>query len=510
MARRHLVSVFFVVAMGGLMAWAFAGAAQRQASDDEQLFQQYDRFIEILRIVQKQYVHEVDTKKMFSDAIRGMLAGLDPFSDYIPEEDMDEFNKMTRGKFGGIGIQIGMRRGMLVVISPLEDTPAFREGVLAGDVILEIEGKTTDGVTLNEAVKILTGDPGTRVTIKVRHLTGEFADITITRAIIEVQTVKGLKRDADDRWVWMLDPEKKIGYIRVSSFVDSTVAELRAALEGLLADGMKSLVLDLRFNPGGQLRIALDMCDLFLDKGVIVQTRGRTSPHWEATATAEGSLPYFPLVVLINPFSASASEIVAGALQDHNRAIIVGDRTFGKGSVQNVIPLEGEQAALKLTTSKYYLPNGRNIHREEDMTDADEWGVIPDILVPVKPEEYVGVVRARQEADILHNGEPRKTEAGTVEPTETPAPETPPAPPAPESPTKTPALESPPAPPAPESPPAPGEEGFEEELDLEAPGAVPPAPEAPAAQPFTDRQLERALDVLRSMGVIERYLKKAA
>ena len=493
MARRHLVSVFFLVAMGGLLAWAFAGAAQRQASDEEQLFQQYDRFIEILRIVQKQYVHEVDTKKMFSDAIRGMLGGLDPFSDYIPEEDMDEFNKATRGKFGGIGIQIGMRRGMLTVISPLEDTPAFRAGVLAGDVILEIDGKTADGVSLNEAVKILTGEPGTRVTIKVRHLTGEFADIPITRAIIEVHTVKGLRRDADDHWVWMLDPEKKIGYVRVSSFVDSTVAELRAALEGLLADGMKSLVLDLRFNPGGQLRIALDMCDLFLDKGVIVQTRGRTSPHWEATATAEGTLPYFPLVVLVNPFSASASEIVAGALQDHNRAIIVGDRTFGKGSVQNVIPLEGEQSALKLTTSKYYLPNGRNIHREEDMTDDDQWGVIPDILVPVKPEEYVGVVRVRQEADILHNGQEGK---GGAAPAEEPA--------------AAPAPEAQPVPPAIESPSDPGAEGLEEEPDSEAPGAVPPAPEAPAAQPFTDRQLERALDVLRSMGVIERYLKKAA
>jgi len=488
MGRRQLIGMFAVVATGGLLAWAFAGAAQRQASEDEQLFEQYDRFIEIVRIVQKQYVHDVDTKQMFNDAIRGMLAGLDPFSDYVPEEEMDEFNKATRGKFGGIGIQIGMRRGMLTVISPLEDTPAFRSGVLAGDVILEIDGKPTDGVTLNEAVKILTGDPGTHVTIKVRHLTGDVADIPLTRAIIEVQTVKGLRRGADDRWVWMLDPEKKIGYVRVSSFVDTTAAELRTALEGLLADGMKSLVLDLRFNPGGQLRVALDMGDLFLDHGVIVQTRGRTAPHWEATATAEGTLPYFPMVVLVNPFSASASEIVAGALQDHNRAIIVGERTFGKGSVQNVIPLEGEQAALKLTTSKYYLPNGRNIHRDEDMADADEWGVMPDILVPVKPEEYVDVVRARQESDILHNGQPKKGEAA---PAEEPAAE-------------------PSAAPAPESAPAPGAEGLEEELELEGPAAVPAAPPAAAAQPPADRQLERALDVLRSMDVIERYLKKAA
>jgi carboxyl-terminal processing protease len=279
--------------------------------------------------------------------------------------------------------------------------------------------------------------------------------------------------------------------------VDNSSDELRAVLEKLVADGMKGLVLDLRFNPGGQLRVAVDVCDLFISEGVIVQTKGRTVPPLEAIAKKEGTLPYFPMVVLVNPFSASASEIVAGCLQDHNRAIIVGERTFGKGSVQNLIPLEGDKAMLKLTTSKYYLPKGRNIHREEDMTDKDEWGVVPDILVPVKPEEYVAVVRARLESDIIRNGKGGAGKEGAAPESAVPAPES--APPAPES-----------APLAPERPPAPGSEGLEEELLPPVPGAAPAAPQAaPAAAP-TDRQLERALDLLRSMDVIEKYLKKAA
>jgi carboxyl-terminal processing protease len=483
MARKHLMGLVSVLVVGGLLAWAFAGAVPDKSADDR-IFGEYDRFIEILRVVQKQYVRDVDAHEMFKSAIRGMLSGLDPFSDYIPEEEADEFNKMTRGKFGGIGIQIGMTRGMLTVISPLEDSPAFEAGVLAGDIIVEINGKTADGITLNEAVKILTGEPGTQVKIKVRHLTGEMADVTITRAIIEVHSVKGVRRDDQGRWVWMLDPEKKIAYVRLTGFVDNSADELRKVLEEIVADGIKGLVLDLRFNPGGQLRVAVDVCDMFIDEGVIVQTKGRTVSPWEAIATKDGTLPYFPMVVLANPFSASASEIVAGCLQDHNRAIIVGERTFGKGSVQNLIPLEGDKAVLKLTTNKYYLPNGRNIHREEDMTDADEWGVMPDILVPVKPEEYVAVVRARQEADIIHNGNGGAGREGPA---------------------------SKPAPPAPEAPPAPGVEGPEEELPPPAPGAEPAAPQAaPAGTVTVDHQLERALDVLRSMDVVEKYLKKAA
>ena len=483
MTRGKVIGLVLGLVAGGLLAWVFDAAAEQEVGGEE-LIEQYDRFIEIVRIVQKQYVRDVDPKKMFKDAINGMLGGLDPFSTYVPEDEIDEFNKMTHGKFGGIGIQIGMRRGMLTVISPLEDTPAYRAGILAGDVILAIEGKSTDGITLNDAVKVLTGKPGTKVTITVRHLTGETEDITITRAMIEVRTVKGFRRGEDEQWVWMLEADKKIGYVRVSGFVDNTVEELRGALEAMLEDGLKALVLDLRFNPGGQLPVALKMSDLFLDEGVIVQTRGRITPHWEATATKEGTLPYFPMVVLVNQFSASASEIVAGALQDHSRAIILGERTFGKGSVQNVIPLEGERAALKLTTSKYYTPSGRNIQHDEEMTDEDEWGVMPDIVVPVDAKEYVRVVRARQEAEIIHDNEGDGADE------------------------KEPAAEEP--------QPGAGEDEQEdeppvEEMEPPAPEAVPPERETREVDPLAgDRQLQRALDVLRSMEVIENYLKKAA
>ncbi len=477
MLRRNLVGLLLILATGGLLVWAFDAAAEQESADAE-MFEEYDRFIEIVRLVQKQYVRDVDTPKLFEDAIKGMLGGLDPFSNYIPPEQLDEFNKATRGRFGGIGIQIGMRKGLLTVISPLEGTPAYQAGILAGDVIVEIEGKSTDGLTLNDAVKVLTGDPETKVTMTVRHMTGETKEVTITRAIIEVKTVKGFNRDEDGHWIWMIDPEKKIGYVRVTGFVDNTVDDLKLALDELRAEDMKALILDLRFNPGGQLKSAIEMVDLFVKKGIVVQTKGRTTPYWEATATEAGTLPVFPMVVMINPFSASASEIVSGALQDHNRAIVVGERSFGKGSVQNVIPLEGDESALKLTTSKYYMPSGRNIHREEDMTDEEEWGVVPDIVVPMEPEDYVAIIRARQAADVIHgNGDSDEEGGGAAPDGDGTIDED-----------------------APEGSPGPAEpEGTEGEDPTEA--------EAPAPDSKTvDRQLERALEILRTLEVIEKYL----
>jgi len=489
MIRRHALAVLLVLVMGGWLVWAF-GASTPKPTDNEALFREADRFIEILRLVQKQYVDEVETKDLFRDAIDGMLGGLDPFSNFIPAEELDEFNKATRGKFGGIGIQIGMRRGLLTVISPLEGTPAYEAGVLAGDMIIEIDGKSTDGIRLDDAVKTLTGEAGTKVTITVRHVTGGVEKITITRAMIEVPTVKGLRRDENNEWVYMVDEEKKIGYVRVASFVENSVPDLRAAVEQMQKDGMKALILDLRFDPGGILKTAVEMTDLFLDEGVIVKTKGRTTPYWEATATKEGTLPYFPMVVLVNQYSASASEIVSGALQDHHRAILIGERTFGKGSVQNVIPLKGENAALKLTTSKYYLPSGRCIHREQDMTEDDEWGVVPDIVVSMTPEQYVALIRARREGEIIQNngrgdekGE-QPPDAGEGAPNRPEKPDTPKA--EPEA-------------PSPESVP-------------ETPGATPGAEgkdAAKEAEPFVDTQLQRALDVLRSIEVIEKYLKAA-
>jgi carboxyl-terminal processing protease len=335
-------------------------------------------------------------------------------------------------------------------------------------------------------------------------MTGEMEEITITRALIEVHSIKGLKRDDKDQWVYWIDPDKKIAYIRITTFTEASAADLRKALEPLVKDGMKGLVLDLRFNPGGILKTAVEVCDMFIDKGVIVSTRGRTAPNWEATATRDGTLPFFPMVILINPFSASASEIVSGCLQDHHRAIILGERSFGKGSVQNVIYLEGEKAALKLTTSKYYMPSGRSIHRDEDMKETDEWGVMPDIAVPMTPEDYIGILRARMDAEVIHRGvndakpdgaKPDASKAGPAKPDAT-KPDKPKAD-APKA--DKPKAEAPkPDKPRPEGPAMP---------DLEE-GAPGDAAAAKPAKPGEDKQLQRAIDVLRSMDVIEKYLKK--
>jgi len=495
MARRNLLGLILVVVTGALLVWAFEAAAEQEAADAK-LYDQFNRFIEIVRLVQSKYVREVDTKKMFEHAINGMLGGLDPFSNYIPESELAEFNKNTRGKFGGIGIQIGMRRGFLTVISPLEDTPAYKAGVLAGDLIAEIDGKSTESIrNTEEAVKILTGDPGTKVRLKVRHMTGELEEFTVTRAMIEVHSIKGIKRDDKDQWVYWIDPDKKIAYVRITTFTEASAGDLRKALEPLVKDGMKGLVLDLRFNPGGILKTAVEVCDMFIDKGVIVSTKGRTTPsYWEATATKEGTLPFFPMVVLINPFSASASEIVSGCLQDHHRAIIMGERSFGKGSVQNVIPLEGEKAALKLTTSKYYMPSGRSIHRDEDMTEKDEWGVMPDIVVPMTPEDYIGILRVRMDAEVIHRGVNGATpEAPKPDATKSDKPKA-----------DTPKADKPKAE-APKidklRPEGPTMPSLEEGVPGDAAAAKP-------AKPGEDKQLLRAVDVLRSMDVLEKYLKK--
>jgi carboxyl-terminal processing protease len=498
MLRRNLGNIVLVLIMAGLLAWTFKATAE-QDSKDVKMFQESERFVEVLRLVQKQYVRDVDTKKLFQDAINGMLSGLDPFSNYIPEEELTEFNKNIHGKFGGIGIQIGMRNGILTVISPLEGTPAYRAGVMAGDLILEIEGKSTEKLRLDEAVKILTGDPGTKVRLKVRHMTGDNAEVTITREIIEVHTVKGVKRDDKNEWIYMIDPDKKIGYIRLTSFVENSTPDLRKAMDQLEKEGVKALVLDLRFNPGGILQTAIEVCDMFIDKGIIVQTKGRVTPYWAASATNEGKYPYMPMVVLVNQFSASASEIVSGCLQDHHRAIIIGERSFGKGSVQNVIPLEGEKAALKLTTSKYYLPSGRSIHRDEDMTEKDEWGVMPDIAVPMTPEEYVSMIRQRQESEIMKagNGEsksPAKSDAPKSDAPKSDAPKSDtPKSDAPKS--GAPKSKAEPKTDSPRLDPATGE--IDEETG---------APAAKVAKPAEDRQLQRALDVLRSIEIIDKYI----
>jgi carboxyl-terminal processing protease len=312
----------------------------------------------------------------FADAAFGEL---DPFTSMIWPNDVEEFNKNTQGEFSGVGIQIQTDDdGSLKVVSPLEDSPGYKAGIKAGDIISKINGKNAKGISLNQAVKNITGKSGTQVTLTIRSTDGGVKEHTITRQTIKVASVKGWSHRPGGGWDYFIDPNNKIGYLRLTQFTKLTTDELEKALTEMLAQGMKGVILDLRYNPGGLLGTATEVCDKFLSDGIIVSTKAdRETPNLPKEERAKpdaDDIKDLPMVVLINQYSASASEIVSGAMKDHHRALIVGERTFGKGSVQMLFPLSARTAYLKLTTHHYYLPSGKCIHREENST---EWGVDP-------------------------------------------------------------------------------------------------------------------------------------
>jgi carboxyl-terminal processing protease len=315
--------------------------------------------------IKNDYVEEIDDKTILTNAIKGMLSGLDPHSTYLDDESYSDLKEGTSGEFGGLGMEVGMEDGFIKVISPIDDTPAERAGIKSGDLIVRIEEKSTRGLELNEAVKLMRGKPGSKITISImRENIDKPLDITIKRAIIKVSSVKSKLI------------EKNYGYLRVSSFQSRTAKQLTKQLKQLVSENkkqkLKGLVLDLRNNPGGILKGAIDVSNAFLNKGLIVYTNGRAKDsELKFSASAGDILDGAPIVVLVNNGSASASEIVAGALQDHKRAIIMGSQTFGKGSVQSVLPMS-EKTAIKLTTARYYTPSGVSIQAE---------GITPDIRV---------------------------------------------------------------------------------------------------------------------------------
>jgi len=337
--------------------------------------------------IRRSYVDgdKVAYRDLVHSALRGMLQSLDEHSQFMNEADFEDMKEDTSARFGGLGITIGLRDGVLTVIAPIEGTPAFRAGILPGDKIVEIEDETTDGVNVSEAVKKMRGEPGTKVTIRIaRPKTGEMKKIEIVRAIITVPMVKDAKMLGDG-----------VGYVRVVQFSEPTAGKLDEALRQLEGEGMRALVLDLRNNPGGLLRSAVDVCEAFLPRGeLIVYTQGREENDRQTHVTAApGRYRDLPMAVLVNAGSASASEIVAGCLQDHRRAVLVGEKTFGKGSVQTVIPLD-EGAAVRLTTAKYYTPSRRVIH---------EFGIEPDVVVPMSVETWQEILR-RQAGDPGEGG----------------------------------------------------------------------------------------------------------
>src|SRR5918992_4165713 len=350
MVRKH--GKPFLLLIVGMAMGVFLSAhwVPNVAAVGRQDYESLESFSNILAIVRKNYVEEVETKNLVNGAINGMLHSLDPHSAYLTPDLYKELQMDTQGRFGGLGIEITVKNGVLTVVSPIEDTPAFKAGIKPGDMIFKIEDEFTKDMTLVDAVKKMRGPKGTKVRISVkREGVPELIDYTLERDTIRVQSVRS--RVLDEGYV----------YVRLAQFQERSDRDLQRALEKLAGEksGLKGLVLDLRNNPGGLLTQAVRVSDIFLDSGLIVYTDGRIeSQKQKFFAQKDSSSMDFPLVVLVNGGSASASEIVAGALQDHKRAVVLGTKTFGKGSVQTILPLD-DNSALRLTTARYFTPNGR-------------------------------------------------------------------------------------------------------------------------------------------------------
>lgn len=367
MNKKFVLFIVVVSFIGGLainhigFAEKQQGLQQKEKKDD--LYKELELFADAISVIRSDYVDEIKSKDLMYGAMKGMLSSLDPYSQFMDPDTYNEMKIETEGEFGGIGIEITIKDDLLTIITPIEDTPAYKAGLKAGDKIVKIDDAITKDLTLIEAVKKLRGKPGTDVKMTIlRESEKKLLDFTITRSIIKIDSIKKAEM-----------VEEGIGYIRLVEFQENTPRELLEALKKLEAQNLKGLILDLRNNPGGLLDVAVDVAGKFLGEGkLVVSTKGRVeSQNTEFKSKNKNDHLNYPLVVLLNSGSASASEIVAGAIQDHRRGIIVGTKSFGKGSVQTVVPMS-DGSALRLTTSKYFTPKGRSIHGE---------GIAPDIVV---------------------------------------------------------------------------------------------------------------------------------
>lgn len=448
--RKHGMPVVLVL-LGVVLGFVLAGQwVPNVSAVPRQDYESLEAFTNILSIVRKNYVEEVDTKNLVNGAINGMLTSLDPHSAYLTPELYKDLQMDTQGRFGGLGIEITVKGGVLTVVSPIEDTPAFKAGIKPGDMIFKIEDEFTKDMTLVDAVKKMRGPKGTKINLSIkREGVPELIDFTLMRDTIRVQSVRSRQL------------ESGYGYVRLAQFQERSDRDVQKALEKLAAEkgGLKGLVLDLRNNPGGLLTQAVRVSDLFLDSGLIVYTEGRIEAQKQKYfAQKEGSWMDFPVVVLVNGGSASASEIVAGALQDHKRAVVLGTKTFGKGSVQTILPLD-DNSALRLTTARYFTPSGRSIQAT---------GIVPDI-----------VVEASSQQDAKADEKKRSMLREENLPGHLPAPQQP----------STPQQE-------------PG--------DKEKEKLVPPSAPTGDESIDSDVQLKRALDLLKSWDVFKQLVQKKA
>jgi carboxyl-terminal processing protease len=349
---------------------------------------------QVHEIVTKRYIEKSPPGKVGYDAIRGMVASLDPHSRFFDPEEAAAFRDNTSGKFGGLGIYITLAKGLVSVIAPIEGTPAAQAGILPGDLVLEIDGKAHFFKSTSEAVKILKGDPGSPIHLKVLHKGGKAPfEVTVKRSIITIESVRDIR---------LIDAKNKIGTMRIIAFQGDTALEVAKAMARLIKEGAKSVILDLRSNPGGLLRTATQICDLFLGKQkLIVTTKSRNGPDDLIYSRKDPVFDSIKLAILLDEGSASASEILAGALRDHNQAVLIGARSYGKGSVQSVINLLDGRSILKLTTSHYYTPSGRRINRTKEARVEDEWGLLPDIAVTLSLEQKASLAQYQNQLYVL-------------------------------------------------------------------------------------------------------------
>jgi len=403
---RERVAWLAATVMIGTLAFQLNGTLAHR--DDDYAFVR--TLVDIHRQVARNYVEPVDESKLRQGAIDGLLEQLDPYTNYVPPANEEDFDRRLEGTFKGIGVQLDQTEtGEIRVISPIEGSPAFKAGVLAGDIILRINGDDIKGMKIDQVQEKIKNGP-LDVRIRVRHQTGEEVDLPVmTRQEIILSTVKGYKRNPDATWSWFVNDQPKIGYLRITQFTPDTFDRSKAALEEMLARGMEAFILDLRFNPGGQLDQAEAIVDLFIESGTIVSTRGRNRPEVVRRAEKQGTLPNFPMIVLVNEHSASASEVVAGSLQDNNRALVLGQRTYGKGSVQEVMSLDNHEGKLKMTVAYYYLPSGRLVHKKQGATD---WGVEPQIKVEMDELQQRRLMQALLQSEII--GSPSTRPAMTL------------------------------------------------------------------------------------------------
>ena len=456
-----------VAAVAFLSLSAAVGQSNNDASSNTNTYQQLNLFGDVFEKIRSDYVEPVSDEKLVESAINGMLTSLDPHSSYLNPKDWEDMQVQTKGEFGGLGIEVTMENGVIKVVSPIDGTPAAKAGIQPADLIIQIDGKPILGMTLSQAVDKMRGPVDSKITLTVRRGKEAPFDVTLQRAVIKIESVHGQLVDSN------------IAYIRVTSFSEQTTSGLQdtlTKLKGQAGAKLQGLVLDLRNNPGGLLDQAIGVVDTFVDKGEIVSTRGRDpSQAQRYNATPGDMLDGLPIVILINGGSASASEIVAGAMQDHHRAILLGTRSFGKGSVQTIIPIPGH-GAIRLTTARYYTPSGRSIQAK---------GIEPDIHVEQAKVEVIAGPQFRSEAELpgaLQNvGGTAPDDSGNGQSGQTPGTTVPPQ--------------------AGTSPDTNGTSGGTTGTAPANGAAVPPATpvdqsEFDTAQPDKDYQLSRAIDLL--------------